>query len=176
MIEVDFERFVEEIGNRYFGKYRGTVVDNADPDKRGALQVTAPAVLGQVAMWAMPCTPYAGSKVGLFAIPPKGASVWVEFEGGRRDHPIWTGCFWDKNEMDSSDGAPDVVFLKTPGATIRIEDSGTLEIQTTGGAKITMTGTEITLEAPSIKQSANGAAASLSASGFDAMNGALTVV
>ena len=59
---------------------------------------------------------------------------------------------------------------------IKIEDSGTVEIETTGGAKITLTGTDITLEAPMIKQSANGGSAVLSASGLDVNNGAFTVV
>ena len=67
-------------------------------------------------------------------------------------------------------------MLKTPGATITIEDSGTVEIETTGGVKLTMSGDEISLEAPSIKQSANGGATELSAAGFDAQNGAFKVV
>jgi len=120
--------------------------------------------------------PYAGPDVGFFAIPPVDASVWVEFENGERDRPIWTGCFWAAGEIPAADGTPDIAFFRTKGATIRIEESGTLEIETAGGAKITMTGTEITLEAPSIKHSAHGGATELSAGGFDAMNGALKVV
>jgi hypothetical protein len=179
MIETDFERFVEEASGRFYGKYGGVVTANDGSSgglKPGSIEVKVPAVLGDTPMWALPCVPYAGSKVGFFAMPPVGASVWVEFEGGRRDHPIWTGCFWQDDDLDSSDAKPDTILLKTQGATIRIEDSGTVEIETTGGAKLTMTGTEITLEAPSIKNSANGGATSLSASGFDAMNGALTVM
>lgn len=69
------------------------------------------------------------------------------------------------------------MFLKTPGGSIRIDnDQGTIEIEASGGAKITLDSNGITLEAPEVNLSANGAAAKLSASGFDAMSGALTVI
>ena len=48
--------------------------------------------------WAYPSVPYAGLQTGFYAIPPVGANVWVEFEGGDPDHPIWTGCFWGPGE------------------------------------------------------------------------------
>jgi hypothetical protein len=172
----DLERLMEEFENRFFGKYRGKVLDNQDPQSRGSIKVVVPAVLGATPLWALPCSPYAGKDVGFFAIPPVDSSVWVEFEGGDPDHAIWAGCFWESGEIASADAKPDVAFFRTPGAVIRIEDSGVVEIETVGGTKITLTGTEISLEAPSIKQSANGGAASLSASGFDAMNGALKVM
>ena len=101
--------------------------------------------------------------------------MWIEFEGGDRDRPVWSGCFWDEGELPA-DANPQTVLLRTPGATIRIEDSGTVEIETTAGTKLVISGTEITLEAPSIKQSANGGATELSAAGFDAQNGAFKVV
>ncbi|HEX6229566.1 MAG TPA: phage baseplate assembly protein V, partial [Solirubrobacterales bacterium] len=70
----------------YFGKYRGTVEQNLDPLQQGRLQVKVPAVLGDGTLsWAMPCVPYAGSQVGFYAVPPIGANVWVEFEGGDPD-------------------------------------------------------------------------------------------
>jgi uncharacterized protein involved in type VI secretion and phage assembly len=47
----------------------------------------------------MPCTPYAGRDVGFFAIPPVNSNVWVEFEQGDPDYPIWSGCFWGMNEL-----------------------------------------------------------------------------
>jgi hypothetical protein len=175
MLGSELDQVVDALESHYFGKYRGLVVDNNDPLKQGRIQVRVPSVLGDKALWALPCTPYAGPGIGFFGVPPAKANVWVEFEGGELNHPIWAGCFWDPNEL-SSDAAPDVVFLRTQGAVIKIEDSGTVEIETSGGAKITLTGTEITFEAPSIKQSANGGATELSAAGFDAMNGALKVV
>ncbi len=79
---------------RYIGKYRGVVVDNADPAQLGRIRASVPAVSPDALGWALPCLPYAGPGVGFFAIPPVGASVWVEFEGGDPALPIWTGCFW----------------------------------------------------------------------------------
>ncbi len=73
---------------RYFGKYRGQVQNNLDPMMQGRVQVSCAAVLGDGQMsWAMPCSPYGGSGVGFFMIPPVGANVWVEFEGGTSTIP-----------------------------------------------------------------------------------------
>lgn len=78
----------------FYGKYRGVVINNVDPMVVGRLQVAVPAVLSDATSWALPCSPFAGPDVGLCLIPPVGANVWVEFEGGDVDHPIWSGCFW----------------------------------------------------------------------------------
>jgi uncharacterized protein involved in type VI secretion and phage assembly len=32
--------------------------------------------------------------MGIYAIPPKNAGVWVEFEQGDPNYPIWSGCWW----------------------------------------------------------------------------------
>jgi len=175
MADGEMDRLLEALEHRHFGKYRGVVLDNNDPLTQGRVQVQVPAVLGTQSLWALPCAPYAGKDIGFLALPPVGSSVWVEFEGGDRAHPIWCGGFWASGELPA-DCSPTTVVFRTPGATIRIEDGGTVEIETTGGTKLTMSGSEIKLEAPSIKQSANGGAAELSAGGFDAMNGALKVV
>ena len=169
------ERVIEAMENRYFGKYRAEVVNNDDPRSEGRLEVRVAGVMGQETLWALPCVPYAGKDIGFFAMPPVGARVWVEFEGGDTDYPIWVGCYWLPGQLPA-EAAPDKVIFKTPGATIIIEDSGTVEIETTGGSKITLTGTEISMESTTIKLSANGAAAELTAGGFDAMNGALKVI
>ncbi len=44
--------------------------------------------------WALPCVPAAGIQSGVFVVPPIGSQVWVEFEQGDPDYPIWTGGFW----------------------------------------------------------------------------------
>ena len=86
--------------SQFFGKYRGTVANNLDPMQQGRIQVNCPAVLGGGRMsWAMPCAPYAGAGVGFFAVPPNGANVWVEFEGGDPDYPIYSGGFWGIGEV-----------------------------------------------------------------------------
>lgn len=173
----DVDRVVQALSQRFFGKYRGEVVDTADSTNRARLKVRCPAVLGEQEVWAMPCAPYAGDGIGLFALPPSGTSVWVEFEAGEINQPIWAGCFWKDREIDSGDAKEGVMFLRTPGVTIHVDnDKGTVEIEASGGAKITLDSNGITIEAPEVALSANGAEAKLSASGFDAMSGALTVM
>jgi hypothetical protein len=84
---------------KLYGKYRGTVTDNVDLLGLGRVLPYVPAVQASVLNWALPCAPYAGLEVGFFAIPPIGANVWIEFEGGNPDHPIWSGCFWEELEV-----------------------------------------------------------------------------
>lgn len=135
---------------QYWGKYRGKVVNNADPLFQGRIQVSVPSLLGEGQMsWAMPCVPYAGSGVGFFAIPPIDANVWVEFEGGSLDTPIWSGCYWETGEAPATPAVAEMKVLKTSTATITINDTpgaGGVKIETTAGMKIelNMTGIEIT--------------------------------
>ena len=106
----------------FFGKYRGTVVNNLDPMQRGRVQVSVPAVLGSGRLsWAEACVPYAGDQVGLFAVPPVGANVWVEFEAGDPDHPILAGCFWGQGQAPG-DGLPTTKVFETDGVTITVDD------------------------------------------------------
>src|SRR5512135_1833549 len=121
--------------SEFFGKYRGQVQNNIDPMQMGRVQVSVPAVLGDGSMsWAMPCVPYAGSGVGFFAVPPTGANVWVEFEGGDPDYPIWSGCFWGIGEVPATPAVPQMKVIKTDCITLTLSDlpgagGFTLEVQ-----------------------------------------------
>ena len=80
---------------RYYGKYRGTVLINIDPLQIGRIMAQVPDVLGEIpSTWAMPCVPAAGIQSGCFILPPIGSQVWIEFEQGNPDYPIWSGGFW----------------------------------------------------------------------------------
>ena len=80
---------------RFHGKYRGTVLQNTDPEFRGRIVAIVPDVQGLVPLtWAMPCVPMAGKLQGTFMVPQVGSGVWIEFEQGDPDYPIWVGCFW----------------------------------------------------------------------------------
>ena len=79
---------------RFFGKYRGLVAGIDDPLALGRVLVEIPVLAEGVLNWAMPCAPYVGPGVGAIAVPPVRAEVWVEFEGGDPNSPIWTGCCW----------------------------------------------------------------------------------
>jgi len=109
--------------SEFFGKYRGKVENNVDPLQQGRVQVSVPAIFGsEKTAWAMPCSPYGGKKVGFFMIPPKGANIWVEFEAGNIDYPIWSGCFWDRGEVPSKTAGPDVKVIKTEGIELTLSD------------------------------------------------------
>jgi hypothetical protein len=112
------------VSDTYYGKYRGQVADNADPYRLGRVQVTCPAVFGEGrASWAMPSVPYAGNKVGFFAVPPAGANVWVEFEAGNLDYPIWSGCFWGNGEVPTNTPVATTKVFKTDGLTLTVDDT-----------------------------------------------------
>lgn len=133
--------------NQFFGKYRGKVENNIDPLQQGRVQVSVPAVLGDGRLsWAMPCVPFAGNSVGLFLVPPTGANVWVEFEGGDPDYPIWSGCFWAPGEVPASPALAEMKVWKTATATITINDvpgAGGITIETTTGARIAISASGI---------------------------------
>lgn len=65
------------------GVYMATVVNNADPQGANRLEVTVPDVLGSEPAWATPSDP------SVSALPGVGATVYVRFDGGNVDHPIW---------------------------------------------------------------------------------------
>lgn len=132
---------------QFFGKYRGQVENNVDPQQQGRVQVSVPSVLGDGRLsWAMPCVPFAGPGVGLFTLPPVGANVWVEFEAGDPNYPIWSGCFWGIGESPAAPAIEQMKVLKTDTATITINDlpgAGGITIETTTGMRIAMTVTGI---------------------------------
>lgn len=93
-------RELERQADRFYGKYRGLVLINIDPENRGRLKAMVPEVLGEIpSSWALPCAPYAGTGSGFFAIPPIGAGVWIEFEAGNPSRPIWSGTWWASGEV-----------------------------------------------------------------------------
>lgn len=133
-------QLMQKIERRFYGKYRGFVVDNADPENLGRLKVRVPSVLGNevVTGWALPCMPYAGdADQGMLFIPEQDAGVWIEFEEGDLEFPVWVGAFWSKpggeSELpkpnDAAGAAEDVQspvtrkIIKTlKGHTIQFED------------------------------------------------------
>jgi hypothetical protein len=110
---------------RFWGKYRGTVVTNLDPENRARIQVMVPDVLGPVpSSWAECCAPVSGmtgAAAGVFLVPPVGAAVWVEFEHGDPNRPVWTGGRWE-----SSADVPPMALAPPP-----IPPGQTFAIQTT---------------------------------------------
>jgi hypothetical protein len=126
----------------FYGKYRGKVENNIDPFNQGRIQVSVPDVLGSGRMsWAMPCVPFAGSGKGFFAVPPNKANVWVEFEAGDPNRPIWVGGFWDQGETTA---AMPALFttkaIKTDCIEIKMDD-----LPGAGGLTITVSPPAVTM-------------------------------
>ncbi|HAX20743.1 MAG TPA: baseplate assembly protein [Hydrogenophaga sp.] len=158
---------------KFYGKYRGMVISNIDPMQQGRLMVQVPDVGGLIpGTWAMPCVPIAGIQNGMFALPIPGSGVWVEFEQGDPDFPIWVGGFWGsaaevpalalltppavpaitlqtplQNGLTISDvpGPTGGIMIKsTTGAMLIVNDTG-IYIQNGKGAAITLVGPVVTI-------------------------------
>lgn len=131
-----------------FGKYRGKVVNNVDPETKGRLLVSVPEVYGAAGQnWALPCVPYAGPSLGLFLLPMIGQDIWVEFEKGDINQPIWTGCYWG---MGSAPGTLETEkVLKTLTSEIRIDDlTGTITISSLSSGEIVISPGSIKISSP----------------------------
>ena len=137
---------VGRVESRFYGKYRGIVRDNADPEKLGRLRVTVPSVLGPDVLtgWATPCVPYGGAPdVGVQFLPEAGAGVWVEFEEGDPEFPVWVGTFWSRSggrsdmpPVTDADGAADPEDRGRPEPKIiRTARGHTLQFDDTAGAE-----------------------------------------
>jgi hypothetical protein len=157
----------------YPGLYRGTVTLNTDPEFRGRLMLTIPDVLSfSPSTWVEPCTPLSGPTgpaMGVYMVPAVGAGVWVMFEHGDVNLPVWIGCRFDtaanvpplallgnpldptihiqsllQHSISISDVPPTpatggIVLKSTTGAMIVVNDSG-IFINNGKGATITLTG------------------------------------
>ena len=159
--------------DRFYGKYRGIVSDNADPLNEGRLRALVPDVLADVNTgWALPCAPFTGVGSGLYAVPAQGAGVWIEFEAGDVSRPIWSGGWWAQGEIPkgTQDAATTpgrkllrsetgmLVALDDAAQTITISDKDARNLVTIKVADGTIeirAGDTVTLEAPSIKHGRN---------------------
>ncbi|HEV2818739.1 MAG TPA: phage baseplate assembly protein V [Allosphingosinicella sp.] len=138
---------------RMWGKYRGIVVNTIDPEQRGRILTIVPDVGPAVLTWALPCLPGAGPGTGFFVLPPVGASVWVEFERGDVDYPIWTGGYWS-SAADLPAGAGPSAWRWSRGA-LRIEmsdDPGAERlVLSCGDGKITLSAEGVAIEGPLVQ-------------------------
>jgi len=173
------------MSERFYGKYRGTVMNNIDPMRIGRIQASVPAVsLLLPTSWALPCYPLAGKLQGISYAPQIGAGVWVEFEGGDPDYPIWTGCFWGTDSEMPSDAkmtaatqnpiAPSIVLQTTGQNRIVISDlpgpTGGIILKSLTGASITVNDTGIYID------NGKGAAIKMIGPNVNVNNGALTII
>ncbi len=167
---------------RFFGKYRGTVVNNIDPKQLGRIQAQVPAVSSLLpTTWCLPAYPIAGTGSGMSFVPQLKSGVWVEFENGDPDAPIWTGCFYGtgverpKEAIAGNPASPSIVFQSQLGHAIAIADlpptpaTGGIVLKSATGASIVVNDSGIYID--------NGKGASIQLIGplVNINNGGLTV-
>ncbi|MER8605536.1 phage baseplate assembly protein V [Mesorhizobium sp. M1233] len=148
----------------FYGKYRGFVTNNADPNKVGRVRARVPSITGQVeTAWALPCFPFGGlAQQSFFMVPEVGAQIWIEFEEGNLSHPVWTGTFLQgvADALTEVDTEPTARLVKTPsghmlyfqdksgeervtlhhsaGAELLLDEKGSLAITDKNGATLTI--------------------------------------
>ena len=133
--------------NEFYGKYRGLVSHNDDPLHRGRIRAIVPDVFGdQESGWAEPCMPFGGNKMGFVAVPAERTPVWIEFECGDPEFPIWAGCRWD-DEKDmpvlpagaKTDPGSIVLICTKGGHSVLLDDAksgGGITLKTSDGQQI----------------------------------------
>jgi hypothetical protein len=141
------ESLVERVGSSYFGKYRGIVTNVDDPFNQCRIQATVASVLGEVTSgWALPAAPFAGDQHGMVMLPKVGSGVWIEFEAGQLDNPIWSGAWWAAGQRPDPQGAGVRVIVSENGHKVILDDEADeLKLVHAGGPEITMTGSEIVI-------------------------------
>lgn len=92
--------------NQWHGTYAASVISNADPNGKGALQVQVPQVSGTATTtWAPPYGPYS-------TIPTPGQQVSVVYLGGDVTYPMW---IWNE-EITGSSGTTGTEVVYSPSA------------------------------------------------------------
>jgi uncharacterized protein involved in type VI secretion and phage assembly len=147
MLEHHVERLVERVGTTYYGKYRGIVTDVDDPDNLCRIRATVPELLGDhTCAWALPSAPFAGDRLGMVLLPKVGSGVWIEFEAGRLDDPIWSGAWWAAGQRPDPQGAGVRVIVSEHGHKLIIDDDADKVTLLHGsGAEVRLTSSELVL-------------------------------
>jgi uncharacterized protein involved in type VI secretion and phage assembly len=165
---------VSSNGKRFYGKFRGIVSDIHDPTMVGRIRARVPDVMGEdESGWALPAAPFGGSATGFFALPTVGSGVWIEFEHGDPDFPVWSGSWWGSvAEIPPDLLAPPYqkVLIQTAGGhSITLDDTpgiGGITLKTSTGQKIQLSalgieisngmGASIKLQGPTVSVNDGG--------------------
>jgi len=169
------------MSGNYYGKYRGVVVNNIDPQRMGRIQASVPDVGAAIpTTWATACVPITGKGSGTWMVPQIGAGVWIEFEQGDPEYPIWSGCFWgsaSETPSDASTGnpvSPSIILETGLKNAIVISDlpgpTGGIMLKAMSGAQILINDLGITIK------NGKGAQIMLTGPNVNINNGALTVI
>lgn len=141
-------QMADHLNNRLFGKYAGKVSDVDDPLKMGRIKVRIPSLFeDNESLWCRPAVPFAGPSHGLYLIPEVDDGVWVEFEAGDPNRPIWAGCWWSQNELPEPNTSRARVLATSSGLKLVLdEDAKKIQLLHSGGGELTMTDSEIVIK------------------------------
>lgn len=117
---------LENVIGRYYSSYRGFVYSNEDPENLNRLQLLVPHLNPRVPdeTWAYPKNNYSGNGYGLHILPKKGNMVWVEYEFGNLDNPIWSFGHYSENQKAEEFTDDNIFGFKTPaGSLVIINDN-----------------------------------------------------
>ena len=143
-------------GREHFGKYRGKVIDNNDPNGLGRVKCLVPEIFGEsISVW---CNLLVGFYRDSFCIPAVGDDVIIEFESGDVRRPICVGKYFASGAISSDMNVdyPDsfgivgktgiklifddknqrVEMFSPKSGRILFSDDGELSIKSPGGAEI----------------------------------------
>jgi Type VI secretion system/phage-baseplate injector OB domain len=133
---MNIEQRIKEFGLEDFGKfyssYKGFVFDNQDPLNLGRLKLKVPEVWGEEILdyWALPKGMFSGNAKGFYNIPSVGDNIWVEFEKGDPNFPIWNYGWFSQNEPPTNAKPEVFIWQSKEGQRIELNDS-------TGEVKLT---------------------------------------
>ncbi len=130
----------------YYGVYRGQVMSTADPDSLGRVQVHCPTIHGPLypPMWAFPRTTMGGKQFGFWHVPDVGEWVYVSFDHGRLDYPLWEGGWWGAGDPTTDMVPTSVVLATKEGLKIVLDrQNEVITIQQTNGNSIIIDSGEI---------------------------------
>ena len=156
LIHIGLEYF-----GRYYSVYRGFVVDNDDPEKMDRCKVIIPSLSPNdiEGKWAFPKNGWGSKNYGTTMLPQKGDVVYLTFEQGNLDYPLWENASYAKGEKPKEFKTPNHYGFKTPkGKLIIIDDNdnGSILVKLETGEYINISKELLETEAKYIKLGKNG--------------------
>lgn len=137
MVYVGLEKF-----GRFYSEYRGFVTDNADPQGMGRIQVVVPGIIdNSTEEWIYPSGVFGGMNYGCQVLPQKGDVVFITFEMGDPNRPLWKHGYFGEGEIPKELRSPNLFWFKTPkGLLIELDDDKKeMRLTDTFGNKLSLT-------------------------------------
>lgn len=169
-IEKQFVSVTETIDRRFFGKYRGKVTSIGENRKDlGIITVEVPEIFRDIDIpLVKPVIPFAGKNCGFGALPKKDDVIWIEFEAGNLNKPIWTGFWWAEGEEPDAVDWDTVALVSRTGHKLILDDKmETISLVHSKGPKINLTEKEISFNIGKTKMVISDSGVSINGTMFE---------